>query len=186
MMSSKEGMIMATDRQITTREQVVSELDRAWADLQATISGSGISDLTERTDAVGWSVKDHLAHLSAWANSVLMMVRDGRPQHEGLGIDQATYETEGYDLKNEVIRQARAGMSLPEVQADLEGVYRRFVQMVEGMSNDDLQRPCSAFVEGGQEFEIIHKINGNSWSHFDEHREYIERILADNSDLQCD
>lgn len=170
---------MAAYREITTREQVLSELDRAWADLQATIAGSRISDLTERTDAVGWSAKDHLAHLSAWANSVLVMVRDGRPQHEGLGIDKATYETEGYDLKNEAIRQARAGMLLPEVQADLEDVYNEFVQALEGMSNDDLQRPCSAFVESGQEFEIVHKINGNSWSHLDEHREYIERILAD-------
>lgn len=170
---------MEAEKEITTKQQVLTEMDRAWDDLQSTISGVDADDLTDRTDAAGWSAKDHLAHLSAWANSVLVMIREGRPQHEGLGIDEATYETEGYDLKNEVVRQSRAGMSLPEVQTDLEHVYRELTRVLEGMSDEDLQRPCSAFVQGGQDFEIIHKINGNTWSHLDEHRVYIERILTD-------
>jgi hypothetical protein len=178
-MCGKEETAMEADKEIMTKEQLLTEMDRAWSDLQATIPGVEASDLTERTDPAGWSAKDHLTHLSAWANSVLVMIRDGRPQHEGLGIDEATYETDGYDFKNEVIRQTRAGMSLPEVQADLEHVYRELMRVLQGMSDEDLQKPCSAFVEGGQEFEIFHKISGNSWSHLDEHREYIERILAD-------
>lgn len=170
---------MEADKEILTKEQLLTEMDRAWSDLQATISGVEASDLTERTDHVGWSAKDHLTHLSAWANSVLVMIRDGRPQHEGLGIDKATYETDGYDHENEVIRQSRAGMSLPDVQANLEHVYREFMRVVQGMSDEDLHKPCSAFIEGGEEVEIFQKISGDTWSHLDEHREYIERILAD-------
>lgn len=169
---------MDADHEITTRDQVTAALEGAWSALQEVVSSASASDLMERTDVAGWSPGNHLAHLAAWANSVLVMIRDGRPQWEGLGIDEALYNTEGYDEKNEAIRQQTVGWSLDRVTSHLAEVHHELMRVLAGMSDADLRRPCSAFVAGGQEFEIFHKLQGNGPEHYDEHRVYIERILA--------
>lgn len=168
---------MINGREITTKDELLEEMDRAWNSLQATIANAHPRDLVERTDAAGWSAKDHVAHLAAWENSVLGMIRDGRPQWEGLGIDKALFEAEGYDEENEIIRQQTVDWPLDRVISHLTAVHTEMVRMVEGFSDRDLHRPCSDFVTGGQDFAIFHKISGNGPGHYNEHREYIERIL---------
>lgn len=162
---------------VMSKAQLMTKFERAWNALQSTLAESNEADLTTKTDAAGWSAKDHLAHLAAWANSVLVMVRDGRPQWEGLGIDKAVFDTEGYDEENEVIRQQTVDTPLDKVTSQLTDVHKELVRILEGMSDADLMRPCSDFVEGGQDFEIVHKLNGNGPDHYDEHRAYIARIL---------
>jgi hypothetical protein len=162
---------------VMSKAQLMTKFERAWNALQSTLGESNEADLTGKTDAAGWTAKDHLAHLAAWANSVLVMVRDGRPQWEGLGIDKELFEIEGYDAKNEVIRQQSADLPLKKVTSHLTDVHKEIVSIVEGMSDSDLMRPCSDFVEGGQDFEIVHKLNGNGPDHYDEHRAYIAQIL---------
>lgn len=171
---------MVEENEITTRDQLMPEMDRAWNDLQALVSAADDSALMDYTDPAGWSARDHLAHLAAWENGVLVMLRDGRPQWEGLGIDQSLLESDGYDDMNEVIRQQTVDWSLGQVMAHLAEVHTELTRVVEGLSPDDLQRPCSDYVAGGQDFAVIHKIDGNGPHHFDEHRVYIERILAGN------
>ena len=162
---------------VISKAQLMTKLERAWNALQSTLAESNEDDLTTRTDAAGWTPKDHLAHLAAWSNSALVMVRDGKPQWEGLGVDKAMFDTEGYEQKNEAVRQQTADWSLDQVTSHLTEIHREVVRVLEGMSDADLARPCSSYVEGGQDFEIVHKINGNGPDHYDEHRAYIEKIL---------
>ena len=163
---------------IPTAQEMVVEMQRAWSDLRAVVDAATPDELVEKTDAAGWSAKDHLAHLDAWDTSVLVMIRDGRPQWEGLGIDQAMYDEEGYDHKNEVIRQHSVAAPLDEVRASLASTHNEFVRVLEGMTDEQLHRPANDYVPGSGDFEIAHKIMGNTYMHYDEHREYIERILA--------
>jgi len=168
---------MANKHVIMSKAQLLTKLERAWDALQRTIDASDEEALTTRTDPAGWSSKDHLAHLAAWANSVLVMIRDGRPQWEGLGIDKAMFDTEGYDEENEVIRQQTVDWPLQRVTSHLSDIHQELVRVVTGMSDDDLMKPCSAFVEGGRDVPIIQMVDGDGPNHYDEHREYIERIL---------
>lgn len=162
---------------VMSKAQLRTKFERAWNALQSTLGESNEKDLTTRTDAAGWSAKDHLAHLAAWGNSALVMIRDGRPQWEGLGIDKALFDTEGYDEKNEAIRQQTADWSLKKVTSHLTEIHEGLLKALDGMSDADLLKPCSDFVKGGQDVEIVHKINGNGPDHYDEHRAYIEKIL---------
>ena len=162
---------------VISKAQLMTKFERAWNALQSTLGESNEADLTTKVDAAGWSSKDHLAHLAAWANSVLVMIRDGRPQWEGLGIDQAMFDTGNYDEENEVIRQQTIDLPLKKVTAHLTEVHKGLLKALEGMSDADLLKPCSDFVEGGPDTGIVHKINGNGPDHYDEHRAYIEKIL---------
>lgn len=159
-------------------QEIVGSMERSWEALQAVIDAADADDLDRKTDAAGWSVKDHLANLDAWANSVLVMIRDGRLQWEGLGIDRDLFEEEDYDRKNEVIRQRTVDASLEEVRAALAATHEAFVGLLRGMTDEEIRRPCDDFVPGAGEFEIAHKVMGNTYMHYDEHRVWIERILA--------
>jgi hypothetical protein len=160
-----------------TVEYGLHELDRAWRRLQAVIDGADPDALVQETDPAGWSSKDHLAHLDAWANSVLVMIRDGRPQWEGLGIDKWLFDEEGYDSKNEVIRQRTVGTSLADVRASLVSTHGEILRVLSGMTDEQINQPCDAFVPGAGDFPIAYKIAGNTFGHYEEHRKYIERIL---------
>src|SRR5687767_5719828 len=51
--------------------------------------------------AEGWSIKDHVAHLTAWRKMVLGYL-EGRPGHEGLGVSEET-RAGGEDAINAVL-----------------------------------------------------------------------------------
>lgn len=168
---------MVEEEAITVRYGL-DELDRAWRNLRTVVDASDPEDLTRKTDRAGWSARDHLAHLDAWANSVLVMVRDGRPQWEGLGIDEDLFREDGYDHKNEVIRQRTVDVPLDEVWASLTATHKEIARVLEELDDEQLNRPCNDVVPGSGDFPIAYKIAGNTFGHYDEHREYIERILG--------
>lgn len=163
--------------ELTTKTDLILAMDREWEALKHTIDHAAPSELTGKTDPAGWSSKDHLDHLASWANSVLVPLRDGRPRWEGLGIDRALFDTEGYDEKNEVIRQHSRGLSLEEVVARLESIYLEVRRIVDEKPDADLLRPFLDYAEGGSGETLMRRIEGSFPRHFREHREYIERIL---------
>lgn len=163
---------------ITTKSELQAALDRAWADLQRVIESANPEDLMTKTDAAGWNVRDHLAHLAVWANGVIGMARDGRPQWEGLGLSRDAFDFERIDEMNEQIRQRMIDWPIDRARDHLAEKHAELKRVVDGMSEEELQRACSAFVPEGQDFAIIHKLDGNGPHHYDEHRPWIERILA--------
>jgi hypothetical protein len=160
-----------------TVEYGLQELNRSWKRLQAGIDGASDDALVQKTDPAGWSARDHIAHLDAWANSVLVMIRDGRPQWEGLGIDRELFDQEGYDPQNEAIRQHTINVSLEDVRQSLASTHAEVLRVLGGMSDEQINQPCDDFVPGSGDFPIAYKIAGNTFGHYDEHRQYIERIL---------
>lgn len=162
---------------VMSKAQLMTKFERAWNALQVTLGEADDTDLTTKTDAAGWTSKDHLAHLASWANSVLVMVRDGRPQWEGLGVEQKLYESGNIDEINEVVRQQSADLSLKKVKTQLTGIHEELIRVVDALSERELMQPCSSFVDGAQDIEVIQKLNGNGPDHYDEHWGYISEIL---------
>lgn len=167
------------ERGITTRSELLPALEHEWEALTRTVAEADEPDLVSKTDAAGWSSKDHLAHLATWARSVMRMVREGTPRWQGLGISKAVYDSDGWDQKNEVIRQNTQEMSLDEVMRELGSIQRDIVRIVDEMPDEELKRPLADFAEGGEGETLIRRIVGTFPDHYEEHRIYIERILRD-------
>lgn len=163
---------------IPTLQELLRHMDTSWQALQATVDGASADDLVGKTDSAGWSPKDQLVNLDAWANSVLVMIRDGRPQWEGMCVSKELFDEDDSDRKNEEIREQHARTSLDEVRLSLAATHEAMLQALIELSDEGLHRPCNDFVPGSGDFEIAHKVMGNTYMHYDEHREYIERILA--------
>lgn len=134
--------------------------------------------MLERTDAADWNVRDHLAHLSAWLHSVIVIIRDGQPQWTGLGAPKELYKLDDYDPLNEAIWRRTIDWSLTEVLAEFTSRHQTAVEIIQSMSDKDLLKPVSDFVAVGEDVAICYKLDGNGPYHYREHWEWIEQILA--------
>lgn len=168
---------MPEQRQISKTE-LMAQIDRDWAALQDNLSRLTPEQLTELRDHEGWSAKDHLTHLAAWERSVVYFL-EGKPRHEGLGVDRATYENQE-DTINAVVQQHTHDLSLDDALADLRSVHARLLVLLEPLSDDDLSKPYRAFLpdepgdgDGPPAFEVI---SGNTGEHFREHLAWIKEL----------
>ncbi len=161
-----------------TVAELLRDIDAAWNALNGAIAQLADDQITRPADAAGWTVKDHLAHLAAWENSVLVILRDRRPQHEGLGVDKVIWDAEDIDATNEVVRRDNADAPLDEVRTRLETVHAQLAETIAGMTDDQLQLPVDHWVRGGGDVPIVSKITGNTSEHYPEHREWLLAIVA--------
>jgi uncharacterized protein (TIGR03083 family) len=150
-------------------------MGQGWGNLQAFIATLSEVQLTQPTDAAGWTVKDHLIHLAAWHDSALALL-EGRPQREGLNVDQATWEG-GDDAINAVIQQRYRDLSLSEVRQRLAASYQRLRSKVESMTTEQLMRPHHHYQPGsGEEYPILASVAGNTFQHYGEHIPWMAAI----------
>ena len=79
-----------TAETITKKSDLVAYIERDWAAINKFFDSLTESQLTDVRNPDGWSAKDHIAHLTAWENSVIYFLQ-GKPRHEGLGIPEEVY-----------------------------------------------------------------------------------------------
>jgi uncharacterized protein (TIGR03083 family) len=157
-----------------TTGRVLGEIRAARAEIEALLSRLDEAALTQPGPDGGWSVKDHLAHLTAWRRMVLGML-EGQPRHAGLGVDQATYD-QGEDAINAALEARAKGQPLAAVLAEFRQVY------------DELARRLARFDEAmwGEPYPLTPRpdhprqdsITGNTYEHDREHLAWIEEALA--------
>ena len=165
-----------TPDQPRDKADLLARIDAAHAELDAAIIGIPADQLGSLRDAEGWSVADHLAHLTAWERSMLALF-SGRPRHEGLGIDRETYEAGDINAINAAVRATSAGQSADAVIAAFERTHADMMARVTTMSDDDLRQPYAHFLpdEPGSGFgndsgdPILWRLCGNTADHFAEH-----------------
>ena len=81
----------------------------AWSQLQQTLDSLTEEQMTERTDAAGWTVKDHLAHLIPWEQGMIALLKH-EPRYAAMGVDVRKHEDE--DELNEILRAPYRSASL--------------------------------------------------------------------------
>jgi uncharacterized protein (TIGR03083 family) len=174
-----------TDETPTPRTvpELLDLLTRERAAFEQALAALTPAQLTGPRDAAGWSAQDHLVHLTAWERSVVYLLR-GRPRHEGLGVDEATYLNPGDDFVNvnaAIVRQAR-GQSLEATQAEFQAVHAELRTLLAGLTDADLQRPYGAYLPAepgdGPGRPVIGYIMGNTVEHYQEHLPWIQSLVA--------
>lgn len=166
---------------------LLREIEDAWRGLNEALARLSQEQLTQVRDPQGWAVKDHLVHMAAWERSVVVFLQ-GRARHEGLGIDEALYQTGDDDLINAAIQEKRKDVSPAEALADLRDVHAQLVSLVERMTDDDLHKANSEYGPSrtGEPGErdvrpIGGMIYSNTANHFRDHREWIESLVSQSS-----
>jgi hypothetical protein len=122
-----------------------------------------------------WSVKDIMGHITAWEKLMIQWLEESLrgeiPQRPAPGDSW-----DDLDLFNEQLFQENMAKTLDEVLLEFGEIHNKAVEAVAAMEESDLLDP--------ERFEwrkwdpIWHLVGGNTWMHYEEHRETISRWIA--------
>jgi hypothetical protein len=170
-----------TERQVTTKTELLTENEHTWASLNTALDHLTEAQMTALKDAQGWSVKDHLIHLTVWERSVVFLLQ-GKPRHAGLGVEEALFLKGSDDDINAVVFQQRKDLPLVEALAQFRDVHQQLLKLLASLTDADLQKPYRHYLPDeprkGDGPPAINVIYGNSARHFAEHLVWIEALVG--------
>lgn len=168
-----------TDTYKWTKADLLHEINTSWTALNAALDHLTPEQMSGPTDAAGWGVKDHLNHLAAWENSVTAVFQ-GRPRHEGLGIDQALYESDLEDTVNDELYRRDANLTAAAARDNLREAHARLLAELEPLTDADLKQPIRHYLPHwpgeGDGPPVAEVVFGDTAEHFGEHLEWIQAL----------
>ncbi len=162
-----------------TKEELLSEIAQTWDALNERLESLSEQQLTHLKDGQGWSIKDHLTHLTAWERGSVFFLQ-GRPRYEGLGVDRSLYLTDFEEEVNAAIQQAHQDQTLSAALEESRETHQQLLRLLDGMSEADLRKPYRHYLPdepGGETNRLaIDVVYNNSANHYREHLPWIEAI----------
>lgn len=153
------------------RPQLLEEESRAFEALANLLASIDAEQMTVSGVNGAWSIKDILAHITAWHIHLLNLMEGVR-----LGQEPALNHEEDKELDaiNEQFYQQSQGRPLDDVLRDFYDIRQRVIEQLQQLTDEQLQTlpwpdstaPLSAFVVG------------NTFGHYAEHMQPIEAWLA--------
>ena len=170
-----------TQQPAMTKAELLAQIDQVWRDFHAGFTRFTAEQIVTPQDPQGWTVKDHLAHLVAWERSCIALLQ-GRPRHQGLGVDEALYLRHDYDATNAAIQARTQDQPLADVLAVFRTVHQTLLELIAPLSDADLQQPYSHYLPNepgpGDGPSVIDVIHGNTIGHYLEHLSYMQTLVA--------
>ncbi|MBA3944759.1 MAG: ClbS/DfsB family four-helix bundle protein [Herpetosiphonaceae bacterium] len=163
-----------------SKTELLASIDQGWSHLEQTIHSLNDSQLTTLRDTQGWSVKDHLVHITAWEQSLLALL-EGRNRDQAMGLDDTQNRSMESDEVNNIIYQHNRERSLADVQAALERSHAEVVAAISGLSDADLRKPYSHYQPDdlpSNSDPVVGWIIGNTYEHYDEHAAWIQTLAG--------
>jgi uncharacterized protein (TIGR03083 family) len=147
------------------KAELLEAIRRERAELNAIVARVGESGMTDPALDDGWSIKDVVAHITAWEQLCLLWVRT---DERGEG----RFTQKSLDAMNAKLHDENKDRSLDDVLADARRSYEEFVAMVEEQTDESLVTPPRwADPPLGQ------VISSNSDDHYREHIDQLMRLL---------
>jgi hypothetical protein len=159
-----------------SKAELFSRIEQEWSGLMDVVAKLDEKKMTT-PDAGGWSPKDNLAHIAEWMNILLGYHFDGRPSHEVLGVTADVTADWDFDVINKVLLERNQNRSIEDVLGELNSLHARVMDRLESMSFEDLLKPRRA--DDPQSSPLLPSVAGDTYEHFAEHREMIEKALKD-------
>ena len=162
-----------------TKTELKDDIDRAWLDLNQYLSRLTEDKMTGKMDANGWTVKDHLIHLTAWERSMAYMLR-GKPGHLAIGVEEELFRDGTYDEQNAEVYRKTHELDLNAVLAEFRYVHLDLLSELKPLTDADLDQPYSHYLPdeaGGDQKSTAKKILANTAEHYREHLSWMKAIV---------
>jgi len=170
---------VAEDQEPQSVAELVARIEVAWNEFDGQIARYPDDVITGPTDAAGWTIKDHIAHLTAWEASVVGIIRDGKPQNETMRVDRDLWDADDLDAINEQVRLQTANDSLARVMEARKATHRDLLTVLDAITLEELRQPWTDGVgDSANAPTILQKVIGNTVEHYPEHGEWITAITA--------
>jgi Protein of unknown function (DUF1706) len=164
-----------------SRNSVLEPVEVGWRELDALVESLGPAGLLV-TGADGWAVKDHLAHIAAWEQSLVALFA-GTDRAAAMGVT----ETEGgTDALNDQIWKLHRDRTPEETLAYLRQTHEALMKRLSGMSDADLELSYNHYQpndprDPSDDRPAVDWVASNTWEHYAEHVAWIQAMLKDRS-----
>lgn len=149
---SKEGH----RKLVTDERRLLEEAINALSPRERT--ASGVID-------AGWSVKDIMAHLAEWEQMFLGWVAASRRgETPDVPAPGYTFGAKSLNLLNDAIYRKYRRRSLADVQAIFDKSYQEILQVLDGMSEEELNTPARYAWLG--KHSLGDALAANTWKHY--------------------
>ncbi|HEX9987997.1 MAG TPA: ClbS/DfsB family four-helix bundle protein [Chloroflexia bacterium] len=168
---------------VTTKAELLRDTEQSWQELNSLLDQLPEAQATGPQDAEGWTVKDHVIHMTAWERSVVFFLQ-GKPRHEGLGVEeQLYYEIGDDDAINATIYEQSKDLPLNEALAQFRDVHSQLLNLLQPLSDADLQKPYRHYLPDepgeGADRKAFDVIYANTADHFSEHLGWIRALVRE-------
>lgn len=171
---------MSTTR-ILTGSELMRHIEHDWSALSTLLSDLSTAQWTQIKNADGWTIQDHIAHITAWENSVIAFLTDVSP-HQVLGVSTAMFLNRDLDAINQIIFQKHQAQPLEQVQERFHKTHAELVGLLGRLSDSDLVLPMSHYLpyelDEDPRYPVIDLIYVNTAHHYRKHQPWIEEMLA--------
>jgi hypothetical protein len=159
------------------KAELMARIRRGRAALLELIGNLSDARMTAPGKDGGWSIKDHVAHLTAWERLALARLQ-GYPEREPaiVGMDEASYEAADLDGVNAAIYQRHKDEPLVAVRAAFDTATDEVLAVVEGMTWEELLRPT--FPSDPDAELLLENVVGNTYGHWAEHTPWIQELIG--------
>jgi hypothetical protein len=161
-----------------TKGQLIQRIESDWAALDRLASSLSETQMTT-PGPEGWAPKDHVMHIAEWERSLTAYLAR-RPDHEGFGIDAATFAPlrGNIDAINEVLHQRNRGLSVSEVRASAREAHAELMDALERLTDGDVAGTVADFgVDADDDRPFAAGIGDDTFEHYPEHTAWIKALL---------
>ena len=161
-----------------TKEVFEREVAAAWAELMTLVGSLSDEQLSTPTDAAGWRVQDHIAHLAAWELTKIAVLR-GLPRDSALGVPIGN---DDFFTVNEDLRQRHAHLTAAQVSAFSQQTHQELLGLLAALPEATLLAPIDeAFPNNGMTLSrpvpVWQVLAGDTFEHYREHIPWIAAIV---------
>lgn len=153
------------------RSELVHVLQSAQGDFESLLDELGTPRLTDPGVVGDWSVKDILAHIAAWEERILVWAA---ALEQGTKPQPAWPQDWSEEQVNQAIYEKNRERTLQDVLDQWRRVYQDLMQVIDGMSDEELFTRKVSWLGGGSFAEAI---PGNSYEHLRHHEGDIRAWL---------
>jgi hypothetical protein len=153
-------------------------VDTSWHDLWELVDSMGAEGLAI-TGPDGWAVKDHLAHVGAWEQS-LLAIFDGRDRIQAMGLAEVERDTDAINLAVWTLHRDR---SSEDAVAYFRDSHAQLMAKLNSLDDADLDLPYAHYQptakgEENSDLPVVEWVAGNTYEHYLEHIDWIKNLIS--------
>ncbi len=157
---------------VSVKDELLAELGREWAKIERTCAGLGEAGMLAAGVEAEWTVKDVLAHLSAWEKYLLdrlgYVLTGQQPRYPVM-----TSWDDVHRFNAQVYAENR-DRPLTSVIIEFRSLYQGVVTVIEALSDEQLNRPYT-YDFPDDSLTLLQLIRANTYEHYREHCEAVQR-----------
>lgn len=170
-----------TEQPISIKTELLADIEHNWTALNAVLDRLTETQLTTIQDAQGWTVKDHVIHMTCWERSIVYFLQR-KPRHLGLGVEETLYLKGSEDAVNAAIFQQTSSLALNDALLQFRETHQQLLGLLKLQTDADLHKRYREFLPDepvdGDGPLAINLIIGNTSGHFAEHLRWIEALVS--------